>query len=270
MAIYTGNNGRVYIARKVNSGLSGVITRSIAANQSVARNQTVQVVTVAGIGTGAQFRAGSAISATDSSRSCNFTAITGGSGYAAGDQVYLAKNVSNTLVRLTSNIVLTSANITEAGVDSEAELSVDTYRVAKIRDWSYNSNSEVVETTALGDVTKTYAPSITSGDGTATLMFYEDDLNASGVGTAKDIYELVDLLFPRDVAPRVIMTLAVDGGTYLATDGAELYKSNFTFNAYITSASVSVSYGEVVAVSTSFTVDGPLIDVPFKTGVTRL
>jgi hypothetical protein len=42
------------------------------------------------------------------------------------------------------------------------------------------------------------------------------------------------------------------------------------FNAYITSASVAVNYGEVVAVSTSFTVDGPLLDVPNKPGVTRL
>ncbi|MFZ9751259.1 MAG: hypothetical protein ACO3CN_04070, partial [Candidatus Nanopelagicales bacterium] len=160
--------------------------------------------------------------------------------------------------------------ITEIGVDSEAELTTETYRIAKIRDWSYNSNSEVIETTALGDVTKTFAPSITSGDGTATLMFYEDELNAPGAGSTKDIYELIDLLFPRGVAPRVLMSLVVDGGTYLTTNGNELLKTNFMFNAFITSASVSVSYGEVVAVNTSFTVDGPLLDVPYKSGVVRL
>ena len=99
-------------------------------------------------------------------------------------------------------------------------------------------------------------------------MFYEDDLNVD-VNRAKDIYELVDLLFPRDIAPSVIMSLSVDGGSF-TVDDVDLYKTNFMFNAYITSASVAVNYGEVVAVSTSFTVDGPLLDVPNKPGVTRL
>jgi hypothetical protein len=154
------------------------------------------------------------------------------------------------------------------GVNNEQELIVDNFRIAKIRDWSYNSTSEVIETTALGDVTKTFAPSITSGEGSATLMFYEDDLNVDA-NRAKDIYELVDLLFPRDTAPSVIMSLSVDGGSF-TVDSVNLYKTNFMFNAYITSASVAVNYGEVVAVSTSFTVDGPLLDVPNKLGVTRL
>ncbi len=276
MAIYTGNNGRVYIARRVNSGLSGEIQTSIlgASNtrpaQSVSKDQTLQAYNVTGVGTGAQFKANSAVSASDTTRTLNVRAVTAGNSYRTGDKIYLAKQVGNTWVRVTSDITLTSANITEIGVDSEAELNAETYRIAKIRDWSYNSNSEVIETTALGDVTKTFAPSITSGDGTATLMFYEDELNEPGAGSTKDIYELVDLLFPRDVAPRVLMSLVVDGGTYLTTDGGELLKTNFMFNAYITSASVSVSYGEVVAVNTSFTVDGPLLDVPYKAGVIRL
>lgn len=270
MAIYTGNNGRVYIARRVNSGLSGEIQISIRADQSVSKDQTLQAFTVTGVGTGAQFKAKSGVTATASTRTLNVRVVTAGNSYSAGDKIYLAKKSSGIWVKVTGTITLTSANITEIGVDSETELVTETYRIAKIRDWSYNSNSEVIETTALGDVTKTFAPSITSGDGTATLMFYEDELNAPGAGSTKDIYELVDLLFPRDVAPRVLMSLAVDGGTYLTTDGGELLKTNFMFNAFITSASVSVSYGEVVAVNTSFTVDGPLLDVPYKDGVIRL
>ena len=270
MSIYTGNNGRVYIARRTNSGLSGTVTRNISTGVAVALNQVFQVVTVSGIGTGGQFRATNAVALNATSRSCNFEVSGPGSSYANGNTVYLAASVGGTLVRVTANFQLVSANITEIGVNTEAELTTDDYRIAKVRDWSYNSNSEVIETTALGDVTKTFAPSITSGDGAATLMFYEDELNAPGAGRTRDIYELVDLLFPRDVAPRVIMNLAVNGGTYLWTNGSELLKSNFMFNAYVTSASVSVSYGEVVTVNTSFTVDGPLIDVPWKSGVIRL
>ena len=266
MAIYTGNNGRVYMARRTSSGLIGTRTLNITAGKAVTNGQTLTAFTTRGAGSGARFRAGNAVTANAASRTCVFTITSGGAGYEATDRIYLAVAVNGTWVRMTNDFEAGSINT--RGVDSETELVVDDYRIAKIRDWSYNSTSEVIETTALGDVTKTFAPSITSGEGSATLMFYEDDLN-SGVNRMKDIYELVDLLFPRDIAPRVIMSLAVDGGSF-TVDDADLYKTNFMFNAYITSASVAVNYGEVVAVSTSFTVDGPLLDVPNKPGVTRL
>lgn len=267
MAIYTGNNGRIYIARRETSGLTGTRTLNITTGQAVAINQQLTALTVRGNGSGARFRAGNAVTANASSRSCNFTIVSGGNNYLDTDRIYLARSVKGTWVRMTDTF--TVGTVLTRGVDSEKEIVNDNYRIAKIRDWSYNSNSEVIETTALGDVTKTFAPSITSGDGSATLMFYEDDLNSAATQKTKDIFELVDLLFPRDVPPRVIMNLAVDGGAFTVND-ADVYKTNFLFNAYITSASVSVSYGEVVTVATNFTVDGPLIDVPWKPDVTRL
>ena len=267
MAIYTGNNGRVYIARRTYSGLTGTRTLNIVAGKAIANGQKLFARLVRGTGNGAQFRAGNGVSAGASSRTCVFTITSGGARYEATDVIYLAAAVNGTWVRMTGNF--TVGTVLTRGVDNERELVQDFYRIAKIRDWSYNSTSEVIETTALGDVTKTFAPSITSGEGSATLMFYEDDLNDYDTTRMKDIYELVDLLFPRDVAPRVIMSLAVDGGAF-TVDDADLWKTNFMFNAFITSASVAVNYGEVVAVSTSFTVDGPLLDVPNKPGVTRL
>ena len=266
MAIYTGNNGRVYIARRSSAGSTGTRTLNILAGQAVASGQVLTVLTANGAGSGARLRAGNAVSANASSRTCTFDIANGGAGYEPGSRLYLAVSVSNTWVRMTENFTADATAI--RGVNNEQELIVDNFRIAKIRDWSYNSTSEVIETTALGDVTKTFAPSITSGEGSATLMFYEDDLNVDA-NRAKDIYELVDLLFPRDTAPSVIMSLSVDGGSF-TVDSVNLYKTNFMFNAYITSASVAVNYGEVVAVSTSFTVDGPLLDVPNKLGVTRL
>ena len=267
MAIYTGNNGRVYIARRTSSGLTGTRTLNIVAGKAIANGQTLTAFTTRGAGGGARFRAGNAVTANASSRTCVFTITSGGARYEATDVIYLAVAVKGTWVRMTDNF--TVGSVLTRGVDNERELVQDFYRIAKIRDWSYNSTSEVIETTALGDVTKTFAPSITSGEGSATLMFYEDDLNDSDTTRMKDIYELVDLLFPRDVAPRVIMSLAVDGGAF-TVDDVDVWRTNFIFNAYITSASVAVNYGEVVAVSTSFTVDGPLLDVPNKPGVTRL
>jgi hypothetical protein len=159
------------------------------------------------------------------------------------------------------------------GVDSEREILDDQYRIAKIRSWSLTSNSEVVETTALGDANKSFSPSITSGEGSATLMFYEDDITNRGLDRQKDTFELIDLLFPQDTPPRVILNLAVDGSTSGSAGqvgGNALWKTNFLFNAYITSSSIGVNYGEVVTIDTSFTVDGAMLDVPYKPNVVLL
>lgn len=265
MAIYTGNNGRVYIARRNTNVLTGSNTVNISPGQSVVTGNKFKAITTTGKGSGAIFRADETKGA---GQPCSFTVDNGGLNYLPTDTIYLAKQVGNTNVRITPNFVV--GTTLGVGIDTEAELVNTAYRIAKIRDWSFTSNSEVIETTALGDTTKSFAPSVTSGDGSATLLFYEDELNEYGANSMKDIYELVDILFPRDVAPSVLMSLAVDGGTYTVDDGTELSKSNFMFNAFITSASVSVSYGEVVAVSTNFTVNGPLLDVPWKPGVSRL
>jgi hypothetical protein len=268
MAIYTGNNGRMYIARRQSSELTGTRSLAIVAGQSINAGDILTALTIQGDGSGAKFRADNTIALNDTSRTCNFTIVDGGQQYEATDIIALARYSNNTWVRMTADFGV--GTVQTRGVDSEREIINDNYRIAKIRDWSYTSNSEVIETTALGDVAKTFAPSITSGDGSATLMFYEDEINNYTSSNPKDIFELVDILFPRDVPPRVILNLAVDGTFSLDSTNINLYKTNFLFNAYITSASVSVSYGEVVTVATSFTVDGPLIDVPWKPNVTRL
>jgi hypothetical protein len=266
MSIYTGNNGRIYIARSQTSGLTGSRSITVSANKAVAKNEVLNVITVVGTGKGGALRASAAVGATDTSRAPTFTVRYSGSNYTSTDRVYLARKKEGTWERMSGDF--TVGTVFTKGVDNETEILVDNYRIAKIRNWTYNSNSEVVETTALGDVVKTFAPSITSGDGSATLMFYEDDYNLA-VNKQLDVYELVDILFPTSVPPRVIMNLSVDGG-YSTVNSAELQKTNFLFNAYITSASVAVSYGDVVTIDTSFTVDGPLLATPNKPGVTVL
>ena len=63
MAIYTGNNGRVYIARRTSSGLTGTRTLNIVAGKAIASGQKLFARLVRGTGNGAQFRAGNAVSA---------------------------------------------------------------------------------------------------------------------------------------------------------------------------------------------------------------
>jgi len=181
--------------------------------------------------------------------------------------VRLAYRSGSNIIDVTGNFGISTT--ATRGVDNEREILDDSYRIAKIRSWSLTSNSEVVETTSLGDTNKNFSPSVTSGEGSATLMFYEDDITNNAINRQKDTFELMDLLFPRGIPPRVIMNLAVDGstsGTSGQVGGQALWKTNFMFNAYITSASVGVNYGEVVTIDTSFTVDGALIDRPFNAG----
>lgn len=270
--IYTGNNGRIYVARSSDSGLTGTFTANVISGQQVVKNETYSVRNITGDGRGAVVRAESSIGPSTASRSCVFTVVRSGGGYQVGDVVRFSYvNARGTRVDVINNREISA--VQTRGVDSEREILDDQYRIAKIRSWTLNSNSEVVETTALGDEVKTYSPSVTSGDGSATLMFYEDDLTNAGISRQKDTFELVDLLFPRTAPPRVIMNLAIDGstsGTSGQVGGNALWKTNFLFNAYITSASVGVSYGEVVTIETSFTVDGALLDVPTKPDVVRL
>jgi hypothetical protein len=243
----------------------------VVAGQAVALNETVSVINVQGDGTGASVRAASAVTANATGRSVVFNTRRAGSGYQAGDIVYFGRVSKSNITRLTTNFALST--VATIGIDNEREILDDQYRIAKVRNWTLNSSSEVVETTALGDAVKTFAPSITSGEGSATLMFYEDDGTNRGDGAQRDTFELVDILFPRGTPPRVVLNLAIDGsatGDGSQAGGNALWKTNFLFNAYITGASVGVNYGEVVTIDTSFTIDGPLLDVPTKPGGSTL
>ena len=167
---------------------------NILAGQRVDANETLTAITTEGSGRGAavsgwKYGIGRMIPLS----ACNFTITAGGNDYEDTTRIYLARFTRGAWEQVTSSFAVGS--VLTRGVDNERELLVDKYRVAKIRDWTYNSNSEVIETTALGDTAKTFSPSITSGDGSATLLFYEDDINDNVPKRLKDIYELVDILF---------------------------------------------------------------------------
>jgi hypothetical protein len=270
--IYTGNNGRIYIARSQSSGLTGTFTVNVPTGSSVVVNGVYQVRNIVGDGRSAAVRADRTVNTTQASRQCVFTVVSAGANYEAGDVVrfYYVDNKKN-IIDVSPNVGINTT--ATRGVDSEREILDDQYRIAKIRSWSLTSNSEIIETTALGDTVRTVSPGMTSGEGSATLLFYEDEINDNQASRQKDTFELVDILFPRGTAPRVILNLAVDGsvsGTAGDVGGAALWKTNFLFNAFITSASMGVSYGEVVTIDTSFTIDGAFLDVPWKPNVSRL
>jgi hypothetical protein len=263
MAVLTGNDGVMYIAPLGSTGLNGVFTVNVVASLLVTRGEELIVGTSQGSGDGARVRALDTITAAATSRSCRFEVIYGGgAGYAVGNKLDFFRYVNGTKVFVTTLGAITLTEANTAAVENTVDIWEPGYQVAKIRSWTLNSASEVIETTSLGDQTKTYAPSMTSNDGSATLLFYEQDADSAYLA---DIYEYMDILFPVTKPREVAMSLLISRGTY-TSDGSDWWKTNFAFNAFVTSASVGVAFGEVVTVDVNFTVNGPLRDRPWKGG----
>lgn len=263
MAVFTGNDGVMFLAPTGSTALSGVFTVDVLSSIAVNRGEVLTVGTNRGSGNGAQVRALDAVSAAATSRSCRFEVIgNGGVNYAVNDRLDFFRTVNGQkqFVTAPGGIVVTAENTT--AIENPFDTLEPAFQVAKIRGWTLNSTSEVIETTALGDVVKTYAPSATSNDGSATLLFYEQDPNTAQFA---DIFEYIDILFPVSAPREVLMNLLVSRGTF-TRDGYDVWKTNFSFRAFVTSASVGLTYGEVVTVDINFTVNGPLIDRPWKGG----
>lgn len=272
MAILTGNNGRMHIGRRAGANgtgltLGGTFTQTILPSRvDFWTGISYPVWSLTGNGTGGRVNPTTdlPIASQNSSSILTFQITTQGSNYKIGDRVYIGFwDASRTYLTNPFELV----DVSTAGIDTEAELVQDRYRVAKIRTWSLNTETETIETTALGDIAKTYTPGLNSATGSATILFYEDDF---GYAEMLDTYELMDILFPTGTAPLVTMNLAIDGRMepdLSLSGGAGAFKTNFIVDAYVTSASLGVSYGEVVAVDVNFTVQGSIRDRPWKPNV---
>tara|TARA_B100001093_G_C26856027_1_gene1027446 strand:+ start:4609 stop:5079 length:471 start_codon:yes stop_codon:yes gene_type:complete len=127
--------------------------------------------------------------------------------------------------------------------------------VAKIRDWSIETTVELLSTNSIDSGVNTFVPGVKGATGSATLMYYRisDDENTvtdSEESTKTEFTELLGKIMKvgnvSATNDRVALTLKVGSQD----------KDQITFNAYITSASISVSTGEIVVVPINFTVDG--------------
>tara|TARA_X000001382_G_scaffold129510_1_gene121726 strand:- start:207 stop:638 length:432 start_codon:yes stop_codon:yes gene_type:complete len=124
--------------------------------------------------------------------------------------------------------------------------------VAKIRDWSIETTVELLSTNDISSSVNTFTPGVSGATGSATLMYYKLESGESATNT--QFTELLSKVMKVDsvnAADRVALELNV--GTGNADD--------IKFNAYITSASVSVSTGELSVVPINFTIDGHFTEV---------
>jgi len=127
-----------------------------------------------------------------------------------------------------------------------------TYKpVAKIRDWSLDTSLELLSTTVLDSVVSTFTPGLKSASGSATLLYYRLETGESDTFTQfTALLSKIQKVGAITESDRVKLRLRV------GNDNAD----DIIFFAYITSAQIGVSTGELVSVPIQFTVDGDFSD----------
>jgi hypothetical protein len=126
-------------------------------------------------------------------------------------------------------------------------LKYDGKPVAKIRDWSLETTVELLATNSIDSTVNTFTPGVKGATGSATLMYYK--LEEGEGATKTEFTRLLNKtmrLGKISESQRVFLELNVGGGP----------DDDIKFDAYITSAQVSVSTGELSVVPIQFTMDG--------------
>jgi hypothetical protein len=127
----------------------------------------------------------------------------------------------------------------------------------KLRDWSLETTMELLETTTVDTAVKSFTPGAVSSTGSATVLYYRREGTTSTEPGVQFDQFLGKIMKTSTVgvteADRVGIVLRVGATAGTGTD----IKDDIAFNAYITSASMQVSTGELSSVAISFTVDGP-------------
>ena len=124
--------------------------------------------------------------------------------------------------------------------------------IAKIRDWSVETTVELLSTNTIDSAVNTFTPGVKGATGSATLMYYR--LESGESNTFNQFTALLSKIMKGGAileSDRVLLELNLGGAA----------NDDFTFNAYITSAQVSVSTGELSVVPIQFTMDGDFTSV---------
>ena len=124
--------------------------------------------------------------------------------------------------------------------------------VAKIRDWSLDTTVELLSTNAIDSTVNTFTPGVKGATGSATLIYYR--LEGTESASFTQFTALLSKIMKGGAvteSDRVFLELNVGGGV----------ADDIKFNAYITSAQVSVSTGELSTVPIQFTMDGDFTEV---------
>ncbi len=122
--------------------------------------------------------------------------------------------------------------------------------VAKIRDWSLETSVELLSTTVVDSTASTFTPGLKSASGSATLLYYRLESGESASFT-----EFTALLGKIQKVGAITDTDRVKLRLRVSDNAAD----DIEFFAFITSAQVGVSTGELVVVPIQFSVDGDFL-----------
>ena len=116
--------------------------------------------------------------------------------------------------------------------------------VAKIRDWSIETTVELLSTNTIDTKANTFTPGVMGATGSATIMYYKEGNTDPNVEYFFD--KVMKTSGGVEESDRVYLELMIDSNN----------ADRIGFHAYITSASIGVSTGELVSGTINFTMDG--------------
>ena len=120
--------------------------------------------------------------------------------------------------------------------------------LAKVTSWQFQADLELLETTSLGDSLRSFVPGVQGFSGSASLLYYKAD---DGTIDASSLLRKLAQANSNGVSASDAVTL-----TLRLADGNDL--NDITLTAYITSAAIGASVGEVVSAQISFQATGAL------------
>jgi hypothetical protein len=123
--------------------------------------------------------------------------------------------------------------------------------LAKVVSFSLQANLETLETTTLSENIRSYTPGISGYSGSATLLYYKD--NSNNINTT----DLLNKLYKTGTAG--VSSSDTVELTFRWVDGAD--NNDIKLTAYITSASIGASTGDIVRAEISFQGTGALSTV---------
>lgn len=139
-------------------------------------------------------------------------------------------------------------------------MKINGAKAAKVAGWELSSSLGILDATTLEDTDKVGTPGVRSTTGSCTLFYYQE---VSGSNAGNSASELVRKLMKsrthandpgRAAEPEeVALTLAINDGS-----AASKY---FEIKAYLTSAQMRMSVGEVLSAQVAFEVVGAPVEV---------
>ena len=123
--------------------------------------------------------------------------------------------------------------------------------LAKVVNFSLSANLETLETTTLSESIRSYTPGISGYSGSATLLYYKDD---DGDINTTDLLNKLYKTGTTGVSSSDTVEL-----TFRWVDGSD--NNDIKLTAYITSANIGASTGEIVRAEIAFQGTGALSTV---------